>query len=216
MPAKRSYAEFGDGCATAHGLELLGDRWNYPILRELMLAPKRFGELAESVRGITPAVLTARLRELETAGLVERTVLPGRLAAYTTTAWAREAAPMLDAIGRWAVNSPTRDAGGGLTPDATLQSMRTMAPATPLVPPVRLNLHLFDARLDADPGYDYRISWDADGFHGVRGSHDTPDATISADSSTWTEILYTDRPLTDAEVTGDRSAVERVLALYRA
>ena len=76
MPIKRSYADHGDACATAHAMELLGDRWTYPIVRELMLAPKRFSELAEGVRGITPATLTTRLRDLQAAGLVERVELP--------------------------------------------------------------------------------------------------------------------------------------------
>ncbi|WP_077488989.1 winged helix-turn-helix transcriptional regulator [Sinomonas mesophila] len=163
-----------DACATAHGLELLGDRWNYPILRELMLAPKRFAELEASVRGITPAMLTSRLRELEAVGLVARTELPGRAAGYECTDWAREAAPALDAIGRWAVSSPTKSPGGRLTPDAALQSMRTMASAGPLAPLVQLDLHL------------------------------------------WAEILFQDRPLGSLELSGDRAAVERLVAQFHA
>ena len=75
MPIKRTYAECGDACMTARAVELIGDRWTYPVLRELMLAPKRFKELSAAICGVTPAVLTTRLREMEAAGLVERVVL---------------------------------------------------------------------------------------------------------------------------------------------
>ncbi len=53
MPIKRTYASHGgDACATAHAVELLGgDRWSYPVLRELMLGPKRFSELAAALWG---------------------------------------------------------------------------------------------------------------------------------------------------------------------
>lgn len=52
MPIKRTYASHGDACATSHAMELLGDRWTYPVIRELMLAPKRFAELEASLREI--------------------------------------------------------------------------------------------------------------------------------------------------------------------
>ena len=145
MPVKRSYADHGDACAAAHGMELIGDRWTHPVLRELMLAPKRFGELEASVRGITPAVLSARLRELEASGLVRKVVLPppARVAAYELTAWARQLQPIFEDLARWAHGSPTwQPVGKGLTPDGAVQSMLTMAPAIALDPPLALGLHL--------------------------------------------------------------------------
>lgn len=109
MPVKRTYADHGDACAAAHAMELIGDRWTHPVLRELMLGPKRFGELESSVRGITPAVLSARLRELEASGLVEKVVLPppARVAAYGVTAWARDLQPIFEQLALWAHRSPT-------------------------------------------------------------------------------------------------------------
>lgn len=216
VPIKRTYAELGDACATAHAMELVGERWSYPILRELMLAPKRFVELLLSVRGITPAVLTSRLRQLERAGLLRKITVPApaRVPAYELTEWGRELDPILQALGRWAQPSPTRTVEGcGLTPDATIQSMRTMAPPGPLHPPVELAVHLFDGRLSDDPGYDYRISWDDRGFIAERGTIPRPRTCIRADSSTWARVLYEGLPLDHGHVhvQGDQDLAQRLI-----
>jgi DNA-binding HxlR family transcriptional regulator len=59
-------------CPVAATLELVGDRWTLLIVRDLLRGRRRFNELRESVEGIPPAVLTARLRALEAASVVER------------------------------------------------------------------------------------------------------------------------------------------------
>ena len=218
VPVKRTYAELGDACATAHAMELVGDRWSYPVLRELMLAPKRFGELLHSVRGITPAVLTSRLRQLEGAGLLRKITLPApaRVPAYELTAWGRGLEPILQALGRWAQASPTRTEGGGLTPDATIQSMRTMAPPGPLHPPIELTLHLFDGRLLEDAGYDYRISWAEMGLIAERGTIPQTRTRIRADSSTWARVLYEGLPLDHehVEIQGDQDLAQRLVGQF--
>lgn len=221
VPVKRTYADHGDACATAHAMELVGDRWNYPVLRELMLAPKRFGELLLSVRGITPAVLTSRVRELERAGLVRKITVPApaRVPAYELTEWGRELDPIMQALGRWAQFSPTRSVEGcGLTPDAMIQSMRTMAPPGPLDPPVELTVHLFDGRLPDDSGYDYRISWAGKGLIAERGTNPRARAYVHADSSTWARILYDGSPLDNEQVhvEGDHDVILRLVSEFSA
>lgn len=62
----------GQRCPVAATLELVGDRWTLLVVRDLLRGRRRFNELRESVEGIPPAILTARLRTLETAGVVER------------------------------------------------------------------------------------------------------------------------------------------------
>lgn len=216
MPIKRSYAEHGDACATAHAVELLGDRWTYPVLRELMLAPKRFAELEASLRGITPAVLTARLRQLEATGLVQRVSLPApaRVAAYACTDWARELQPTFAALGRWALRSPVRHAGGGLTPDAMVQSMLTMAPPLAMDPPLELGLELADQRLgEGAEAYRYRLRW-ADHLSIERGNIESAVATVSGDSSAWATVLYEGVALDAMEIRGDRSRVQQLVAAF--
>ncbi|WP_051215551.1 winged helix-turn-helix transcriptional regulator [Granulicoccus phenolivorans] len=218
MPIKRTYASHGDACATAHAVELLGDRWSYPVLRELMLGPKRFSELAAALWGITPAVLTARLRQLEGSGLVRRVTLPApaRATAYECTPWARELQPIFQALGRWAVRSPLRaDAGGGLTPDAMVQSMLTMAPARTMDPPLELELEFADARSGpAAVWYAYRLRW-ADRLVIERSTEpDRARAGVRGDSSAWARVLYEDAAPDAMEITGDPTEVARLIEAY--
>jgi DNA-binding HxlR family transcriptional regulator len=54
----------------AHTLSIVGDRWALQLVANLLDGPKRFGELAESLGGIAPNILTSRLRHLERSGLI--------------------------------------------------------------------------------------------------------------------------------------------------
>lgn len=54
----------------ASALRLIGDRWTLQIVAQLVDEPKRFGELAEHLPGISPNILTDRLRQLERNGIV--------------------------------------------------------------------------------------------------------------------------------------------------
>lgn len=217
MPTKRTYASHGDACATSHAMDLLGDRWTYPVVRELLLAPKRFGELEAALHGITPAVLTARLRDLEACGIIRRTTLPApaSVTVYESTPWAQELRPALEALARWALKSPVRDVDGcGLTPDAIVHSMRTMAPPIAMAPPLEIELHLRDTRIIRAAGpYVYLLRW---GEHLTieRGRSSTAEAAVAGDSSLWTRVLYERADLDTMDVHGDRAAVERLVAAF--
>src|ERR671912_491866 len=67
---------YGDGCATAQALDLVGDRWALLVVRELLLGPKRYTDLRRGLANASPNVLSDRLRELEEAGIVRRHKLP--------------------------------------------------------------------------------------------------------------------------------------------
>jgi DNA-binding HxlR family transcriptional regulator len=83
---------------------VLGKRWSGLILGTLLQRPARFGELARAIPGITESMLSARLGELQKAGLVEREVLEGPPIAtlYRLTQGGRELKPALLALARWA------------------------------------------------------------------------------------------------------------------
>jgi DNA-binding HxlR family transcriptional regulator len=83
---------------------ILGKRWSGPILGTLLQRPARFGELSRAVDGITESMLSARLGELQEAGLVEREVLEGPPIAtrYRLTEAGRALKPALLALARWA------------------------------------------------------------------------------------------------------------------
>jgi DNA-binding HxlR family transcriptional regulator len=59
-----------------HAVELIGRRWTGAILRALLSGATRFSDLAASVPGLSDRLLAERLRELETEGIVTRTVIP--------------------------------------------------------------------------------------------------------------------------------------------
>lgn len=217
--SRATYAQLGDACATAHAMELVGARWTYPIVRELMLGPKRFGELLVCVRGITPAVLSARLRELVATGLIEPTRgrLPANQQLYDLTAWARELGPILRELGRWAQASPVRIDEGGLTPDACIQAMITMAENLVPAVPVHLELCLVDERVEVATEYAYRVQWDESGFVAGRIDMVGASCTVRCDSSAWGRVLFAGLPLedSDAEITGGQEAVTALVGTYR-
>lgn len=215
MPKKQSYGELGDACRVATALDLVGDRWNLIVVRELLLGPKRFAELEESVLGITPAVLADRLRFLQTAGIVERAGT-----AYATTAWGRGLEPVLQALAHWYSAGPPAETppAGGMTPDAIVLAMRTMAPARPRgVGPVLLRLR--DGRRPGGSQREYRVAASG-GFVAEPGRPARPRATVDADSTVWSGVLFGGLPLEAAErdgavaVTGERGEVERLIGLF--
>src|SRR2546430_1285561 len=118
----RSYQ---DGCAAAHGLDLVGERWALLVVRELILGPKRFTDLRAGLPGVSANVLTQRLAELEESGIVQRRKLPPPAAAwiYELTPWGLELEPVIMALGLWASRSPGRARGLPMGCDSAVLSL---------------------------------------------------------------------------------------------
>lgn len=87
-----------------YAMELVGKRWTGAIVRILIPGPQRFNELLASVTGVSDRLLTERLRELETAGIVQRQVTPGPpvRVAYELTCSGHELEPVISALEAWA------------------------------------------------------------------------------------------------------------------
>ncbi|AGI90915.1 winged helix-turn-helix transcriptional regulator [Streptomyces albidoflavus] len=86
-----------------HAIELIGARWTGAVLRGLFAGHRQFSQLRASVPGISDAMLTQRLRTLETEGLVTRAVTassPVRV-EYTLTEKGRALEPVLEAVIAW-------------------------------------------------------------------------------------------------------------------
>ncbi len=83
---------------------LLGKRWTGVIIGVLLERPARFAEMASAIPGITEAMLSSRLTELQEAGLVHREVLPGPPIAsvYRLTDQGAALRPGLLALAEWA------------------------------------------------------------------------------------------------------------------
>jgi len=120
---------YDDACGTAHGLELIGERWALLVLRELMLGARRFSDLRADLPGISANVLTQRLAELEERGLVRRRKLPPPAASqvYEATEWGLEAEPIVQVLGRWAARSPMHDPTMPISATSIMLSLKTMA-----------------------------------------------------------------------------------------
>jgi DNA-binding HxlR family transcriptional regulator len=84
-------------------IEVLGRPWTAMILTALQAGARRFGELGESAPGLGTKVLSARLKDLEARGLVERQVEPGPpvRVSYELTAQGRAFGDVAQAIQRW-------------------------------------------------------------------------------------------------------------------
>lgn len=63
-------------CPVARAVAVLDGKWTILVIRDLLTGPRRFGELRDSLVGVSPKTLTDRLRELESSGLVTRTLYP--------------------------------------------------------------------------------------------------------------------------------------------
>lgn len=84
-------------------LKMIGCKWKILIIKELLSGTKRFGELKKSVTGITQKVLTSKLRDLEEAGLVDRTVYPQipPKVEYTLTDVGYSLRPVIESMNTW-------------------------------------------------------------------------------------------------------------------
>lgn len=92
-------------CPVETTLLLIGDKWKVLILRDLMTGTKRFSELKRSVSGITQKMLTQQLRELESDGIINRTVYPvvPPKVEYSLTDTGKTLQPILDAMRDWGI-----------------------------------------------------------------------------------------------------------------
>ena len=118
-------------CPVAHALDLVGDRWALLVVRELMLGPRRYTDLAEALPGIGTNVLATRLRTLETAGVVQKTKLPppAAVSVYELTDDGRALDDVLHSLARW---------GAGRSPRRTRRTAGVSTRFTPISAPTRL------------------------------------------------------------------------------
>ena len=92
--------EYGQFCPIAKASEVLGERWTNLVVRELGAGSETFNDLRRGLPLMSPSLLSARLKSLETAGVVLRTE-SGKNVRYTLTEAGRELKPILLALGTW-------------------------------------------------------------------------------------------------------------------
>jgi DNA-binding HxlR family transcriptional regulator len=90
-------------CPIEKIMDVLGGKWTFVILRDLFYGPRRFGELQRSLKEISPRTLSLRLKELEEAGIVNRTIyseIPPHV-VYSLTEKGLALRPVFDAMKEW-------------------------------------------------------------------------------------------------------------------
>ena len=115
--ARRTYAQY---CGVARALEVVGERWALLVIRDLIPWPKRFTDLRRGLPRIPTNVLSARLKELEQAGVVQRRILPRPSGGvvYELTDYGRELEPIIAQLMLWGAKS-MGDPRDGDTPSAS-------------------------------------------------------------------------------------------------
>ena len=97
-------ARYDANCPVARTLEIIGERWTILILRDLLLAgPCKFQDFQQSLSGISPNTLSARLKKLEEHGVIARRFYedhPPR-AEYILTDKGKELGLVIGALATW-------------------------------------------------------------------------------------------------------------------
>ncbi|WP_309661378.1 helix-turn-helix domain-containing protein [Sphingomonas sp.] len=200
---------YDDACAAAHGMDLIGERWSMPLIRELLLGPRRFGDLKASLNGISANVLTQRLAGLEAAGVLVRRKLPppASVQVYELTPWGYESAPIFQALGRWAVRSPRHDVTRPFSPTSLMLALRTMMSADAAGD--------FAARIQLQMAGEPYFWIREDGEVRIgRGAIDHPDLTIAGTPSDVAAVVYAGAPADMITVAGDRGLMQRFITLF--
>jgi DNA-binding HxlR family transcriptional regulator len=212
MAGKRRY---DTGCAVAHALDLVGERWALLVVRELLLGPKRFTDLLAGLPGAGPDMLTQRLRELTDAEVVHRRRLspPSASWVYELTPWGAELAPTVVGLARWASRSPAMPYDAPLGVDSAMLSLITLfdrQAASGLNATIAIRL--------GDQPFQLRITGGELSL--TRGANDHPDAALETDQATLLSLLRTDHGLDQMladgslRLTGDRARIERFRQLF--
>jgi hypothetical protein len=177
-------------------------------VRELLLGPKRFTDLRAGLPNVSPDMLSARLRDLEAAGVLRHHKLPPPASAqvYELTDRGRELEPVILALGRWGTAEPFPE-GGELGADAFVLALKTV----------------FDPRHAADAHVELRIGEDRydahlhpDRLDVERGTAKQPQATIAGDPATLADVTWRGKALDALEVKGDRRVARRFLKAFAA
>ncbi|WHT15890.1 winged helix-turn-helix transcriptional regulator [Crossiella sp. CA-258035] len=135
----RSYGQF---CALARALDVVGDRWNLLIVRELLPGPLRYNELKSFLAGIATNLLAERLRSLEGHGIVERRLGDAGV-LYALTPWGAGLREPMEALGRWGAPLMTTGRGGdSFQPRWLVLALPALLPGATATPAVELGFEV--------------------------------------------------------------------------
>ena len=117
--------DYGQYSGITRAMELVGERWALLIVRDLLVGPRRYGELAAGLPRIPSNILASRLKELQAAGVLRRAPR-SRVIVYELTPFGRELEPVVLALGAWgfkALDDPREEQV--ITPDSMTMDLRS-------------------------------------------------------------------------------------------
>lgn len=174
-PSGRSYGQL---CPLACALDLLGERWTLLVVRELLLGPKRFGELDARLPGAGPNRLSTRLKRLRDAGVTEKAAD----GAHALTAYGEALRAPVLALGTWGLHLlPPVDAGSARADMVALVMSGVVTPARLAGIDLTVEVHVDDV---------FTLSV-RDGTMTVRSgpTDHTPAARLHTDAGTFVDLL---------------------------
>ncbi len=208
--------DYGQHCALAKALDVIGSRWTPLMIRELLPGPRRFKDLLDGLPGMGTNLLTDRLRHLEREGIIRRRTLPPPAGStvYELTEDGRRLEAALFELARWgAPKLRERRKSDALSPRWALLAMKAGFNE--------------EAARGVDETYEFRID---DQVYAVEvndgavelfdGPATSPDAVITCDTETFYE-LGTDpdgvrKAVADCRLAseGDPEAIARCTAIF--
>jgi DNA-binding HxlR family transcriptional regulator len=207
----RSYRQY---CGLARSLEVVGDRWNLLIVRQLLIGPARYRDLVVGLPGIATNLLADRLRDLESSGVIERRLAgEGSVVEYALTPWGGELRQPIESLIRW--STPLMIRG----PEGDSFRPEWLALAVPALLGTRVKVRS-SATVGLDIGNEPLLQLRASRAGFEVGPHDGRDldATVRADPTYVLGLAAGALTLDDAralalvEIDGDESIIRTVFA----
>ena len=186
-------------CAIAHALGVVGERWSLLVVRELQHGPLRYTDLHARLPGCSTNILAARLKELESGGVIAREKLPPPAAAtvYALTPSGEALRPVLRELAWWAIGRlgpPPADTV--FDADELAHVLRTAIPAEASHEPIEVRVGEAIAHVGPDGAQS--------------GPAAEPIATVVANPCSLYALLV-ERAIDQVEIHGDRNAVAELL-----
>ena len=194
-------------------MDAAGDRWALLVVRELLFGPKRFTDLHAGLAGVSENVLSGRLRELETQGVVERVRLapPANVHAYALTKLGKALQPALVELARWGALLPYRG-GAEQSPTAFMLALTAFYAPRSADHPRSLGIRI--------GSYEYRVQYDAREIRIKQEPCADEEAFISGDVTSLRRVLLGRDTLTEAvrsgriDARGDESVLLQFTTLF--
>ena len=206
---------YGDGCAIARALDLVGERWALLVVRELLLGPKRYTDLPGPSQREPQRSFRAPARARACRGCpAAQAPPPAGSRVYELTDWGLALEEIVISLGRWAARSPTPPGDAPIvSADSVVLALRGLFDPGAA--------HGLRARYELRLGEDrFHIELADEEIEVARGGADQADATIDTDPGTLDAVLWGGLPLADAQrsgkmtIEGDKAAVERFVRLF--